>query len=128
MTAAILPFVPVETKTARENMVAFIKHAKATGRYFVGTDGVQWDANTWDLRPFTATRGQNVAGNVLNFTTYETTARGPRSKSAVDIAAPFLDQAKALQVHLLMTTRNVERVPIHDGPADGGEGIPRTWA
>lgn len=103
MTAVIIPFVGVAERTARENLNAFIEHAKRQ-RFFRGPAALDWAASTWDLRPFAQTRGQNPAGFVLHFTTHETTGRTKRSPDAMDMPQPFLDAAKAVIVSFLVTT------------------------
>lgn len=103
MSAAIIPFVGIATQTARENLVAFIEHAKSQ-RFFRGPHAISWSSNTWDFRPFIGSRGQNPPGRVIHFTTYETTRRGNRSPDAAFFDAPYLDAAKALIADFLVTS------------------------
>ncbi|WP_372398677.1 hypothetical protein ABMY26_18665 [Azospirillum sp. HJ39] len=106
MTAVIVPFVGAEDRTARQNVDAFIEHAKSYRWFTAGFGSLQWSSASWDLRPFFAGRGQNPVGLVVHFTTYETRRKGVRSPTAVDFAQPFLDQARALVVEFMRTTAN----------------------
>ncbi|WP_287786723.1 hypothetical protein [Acidiphilium sp.] len=103
MNAAIIPFVGLPERTARENLEAFIERAKRL-RFFTGPDAVDWASTSWDLRPFANTRGQNPAGYVLHFTNHETTVRGRRLRTAEDMAEPFLSAAKAVLASFLVDT------------------------
>lgn len=103
MTAVVIPFVGLPERTARENLEAFIVRAKAH-RLFTGIHAVDWSSNSWDLRSFANTRGQNPSGYVLHFTTHETTTRGRRLKTAEDLAEPFLSATKAVLVSFMVHT------------------------
>ncbi len=102
MTGLILPFVGIPERTAKQNMAAFIRRAKAAD-FFKGPGAAAWHENSWDLQDFAMTRGQNPGGYTFHFTTYNTSGRGRRAKSAVDLELPFLDQAKALVVDKMVS-------------------------
>ncbi len=104
MTAAIVPFVGLEERSARQNLDAFIEHAKSHRWFAPGPNAIDWASSSWDLRPFVARQGQNPPGLKLHFTTYETTRRGNRDRNARDFPEPFLDAAKALVVEYMRTT------------------------
>ena len=105
MTAMIVPFVGVAERTARQNHSAFIARAQTYKWFESGPNSIDWDASSWDIRPFSATRGHKP-GLVIHFTIMETTRRGNRAADAVDYAQPFLDTAKALIVEHIRTTRD----------------------
>lgn len=103
MTAVVVPFVGLPERTARENLEAFIERAKRL-RFFNGPHAVDWASNSWDLRPFANTRGQNPAGYVLHYTNHETSSRGRRSRTAEDMPEPFLSAAKAVLANFFVST------------------------
>lgn len=103
MTGIVVPFVSVEERSARQNLDAFIQHAKQA-KFLSGPRAVEWSSPSWDLRPFAKTRSQNPVGWVFHFTTYESTVRGPRSADAVDLPEPFMDAAKASIASFLNAT------------------------
>lgn len=104
MTAMIVPFAGAAERTARQNLTAFIAHAKTHRWFEASPTAIDWSANTWDIRPFIATRGHKP-GLTLHFTRLESTRRGYRAADAVDFSQPFLDAAKALIVEHMRTSR-----------------------
>lgn len=103
MTGMIIPFVGRQEFDADRNLSEFIAHAR-TYKFFHGPNAVEWDANTWDLRPFFIKASSTPPGLILHFTNLETTRRGVRSAHAVDLGEPYLSAAKALLVEHIRTT------------------------
>ncbi|GLI97110.1 hypothetical protein [Sphingobium sp. BS19] len=103
MTAMIIPFVGRPEFDADRNLAALINHAR-NYKFFHGPNAVDWDLNTWNLRPFYSKATSTPPGLVMHFSNFETTRRGNRSPDAVDLAEPFLSAAKALLVEHLRTS------------------------
>ncbi|MDO9710755.1 hypothetical protein [Paracraurococcus lichenis] len=102
MTAAILPFVGTAQASAKQNLAALIRHAQRQ-RLFTEPNAIKWADNSWDLRPFAFTRGQNPPGYMIHFTTYETAGVGVMAGRGDDFSPPFLDAAKAILVEFFLT-------------------------
>ncbi|RVU04333.1 hypothetical protein EOE18_12690 [Novosphingobium umbonatum] len=106
MTAMIIPFVGRQEFGADRNLVEFIAHAR-TYKFFHGPNAVNWDENSWDLRPFFSKASSNPPGLVVHFTNFDTARRGNRSADAVDLREPYLSAAKAMLVeHLRINKEN----------------------
>lgn len=103
MTAMIVPFVGRAELNARQNLAAYIVHARSY-RFFHGPHAVTWDHSSWDLRPFFVKASSTSVGLAAHFTNLESTRRGPRSKDAIDLEEPFLSAAKALTTDFLRTS------------------------
>jgi hypothetical protein len=99
----IIPFVGRAELDARQNLSAYIEHARSY-RFFHGPNAVNWDQNSWDLRPFFTKASSTSVGLAAHFTNLETTRRGSRSKTAIDLQEPFLSAAKALLTDFLRTS------------------------
>jgi hypothetical protein len=93
MPGVIVPFVSLPEKSARENLAAFITHARRLG-YFHGQDPIPWQEMIWDLRSKVATRN-NSRTLVLHFNTMESGGMVKRSKR-VPLPEPFVETVKAL--------------------------------
>jgi hypothetical protein len=92
MRGVVVPFVGLPERTARENLAAYIKHAKALG-YFDGDGAIPWSKNTWDLRSRIVTRN-NSRTLVLHFFTMAT-GRLKRSER-IPLPEPFAEATRAL--------------------------------
>jgi hypothetical protein len=93
MGGMIIPFVGRPEKTARENLAAFIVHARGLG-YFNGQNAIPWPETTWDLRSKVATRNASRT-LVLHFNTWESGGRIKRAERA-PFSGPFAEAVRAL--------------------------------
>jgi hypothetical protein len=93
MPGIIVPFVSGPEKSARENLAAFVAHARGLG-YFHGQGAIPWEEMTWDLRPKMATRN-NSRTLVLHFNTWESRGHVKRSERVL-LPEPFVETVKAL--------------------------------
>lgn len=99
----IIPFSGRSTLSARENLGAFVTTAQSY-RFFAGSHSVDWNLNSWNLKPFYSKASSTPIGLTAHFTNLETTRRGPRAKDAVNFQEPFLTAAKAITVEHLRTS------------------------